>query len=161
MWEDNTNKNLHWPIVYNPIIKIDKVVMPKVILIQPTQYGTKTARPLKQRRIYLPGLALPLLAAYTPAHWEVKIIIEVVDEIDFDEPADVVGIGAMGHAVFRAMDIADEFRKRGRKVFMGGYMVSILPDFVKDHCDSIVIGDGEISYPQLLNDYEKNGKLNP
>ena len=58
--------------------------MPKVILIQPTQYGTNTRKPLKQSRIYLPGLALPLLASLTPKNWEVKIIIEVVDKIDFD-----------------------------------------------------------------------------
>lgn len=135
--------------------------MPKILLIQPTQYGTKTGKPCKQNRIYLPGLGLPLLAAYTPAHWEVKILIEVVDDINFDEECDLVGIGAMGHAVFRAMDIADEFRKRGRKIIMGGYMVSILPDFVKDHCDSVIIGDGEISYPQLLNDFETTGNLQP
>jgi radical SAM superfamily enzyme YgiQ (UPF0313 family) len=135
--------------------------MPKILLIQPTQYGSKTGKPCKQSRIYLPGLAMPLLAAYTPVHWDVKILIEVVDDINFDEECDLVGIGAMGHAVFRAMDIADEFRKRGRKIIMGGYMVSILPDFVKDHCDSVIIGDGEISYPQLLNDFERTGNLQP
>ena len=135
--------------------------MPKVILIQPTQYGSKTGKPCKQSRIYLPGLALPLLAAYTPEHWEVKILIEVVDKIDFDEDCDIVGIGAMGHAVFRAIDIAKEFRKRGKTVFMGGYMVSILPEFVKKYCDSVVVGDGEISYPQLLHDFETKGKIKP
>ena len=135
--------------------------MPKVILIQPTQYGSKTEKPCKQSRIYLPGLALPLLAAYTPEHWEVKILIEVVDKIDFDEECDIVGIGAMGHAIFRAMDIAGEFRKRGKTVFMGGYMVSILPELVKNCCDSVVIGDGEISYPKLLHDFETKGKIEP
>lgn len=135
--------------------------MPKVILIQPTQYGTNTGKPLKQNRIYLPGLALPLLASLTPMNWDVKIIIEVVDKIDFDEEADLIGIGAMGVAVFRAMDIALEFKKRGRKVFMGGYMVSILPEYVKNYCDSVVIGDGELSYPQLLKDFESKGELKP
>ncbi len=135
--------------------------MPKVILIQPTQYGTKTGTLCKQKRIFLPGLGLPLLAAYTPPHWEVKILIEVVDEINFDEDCDLVGIGAMGHAIFRAIDIAKEFRKRGKTVFMGGYMVSILPDFVKDYCDSVIIGDGERSYPMLIKDFEETGKVKP
>ena len=70
-----------------------------------------------------------------------------------------MGIGAMGHAVFRAIEIADEFRKRGKIVFMGGYMPSMLPEFVKDHTDSIIIGDAEISYPKLLEDFEEKGKL--
>jgi radical SAM superfamily enzyme YgiQ (UPF0313 family) len=65
----------------------------------------------------------------------------------------------MGHAIFRAMDIAKEFRKRGKIVFMGGYMASILPEFVQDSCDSVVIGDGELSYPQLLHDFETKGKI--
>lgn len=130
--------------------------MPKLLLIQPTQYGSKTGIPCKQKQIYLPGLGLPLLASYVPKHWDVEILIEVVDDIVFNSDCDIVGIGAMGHAVFRAIDIAKEFRKRGKKVFMGGYMVSILPDFVKEYCDSVVIGDGEISLPMLLNDFEKN-----
>jgi len=130
--------------------------MPKLLLIQPTQYGSKTGIPCKQKQIYLPGLGLPLLASYVPKHWNVEILIEVVDDVDFNSDCDIVGIGAMGHAVFRAIDIAKEFCKRGKKVFMGGYMVSILPDFVKEYCDSVVIGDGEISLPMLLNDFEKN-----
>ena len=135
--------------------------MPKVLLIQPTQYGTNTGKPCKQSRIFLPGLGLPLLAAYVPSNWEVKILIEVVDEIDFDEDCDLVGIGAMGHAIFRAIDIAKEFRNRGKKVFLGGYMVSILPEFVKDFCDSVVIGDGELSLPKLLSDFENTGNIKP
>lgn len=133
--------------------------MPKVILIQPTQYSSESGLLCKQKRIYLPGLALPLLAALTPPHWEVKLTIEVIEEVNFDEDCDLIGIGAMGHAIFRAMDIAKEFKKRGKTVFMGGYMVSMLPDFVRDYCDGVVIGDGEIAYPKLLSDYEKTGKI--
>ena len=135
--------------------------MPKVILIQPTQYDLKTGKPRQQPHIYVASLALPLLAAYTPEHWQVKIIVEVVENIDFDEECDIVGIGTMGHAVYRAMDIAKEFRKRGKTVFMGGYMASILPELIKNCCDGIVIGDGEISYPQLLHDFETTGKIKP
>lgn len=135
--------------------------MPKVILIQPTQYDLATGKPRKQSRIYLTSLALPLLAAYTPEHWEVKIMAEVVEDIDFDEECDLVGIGTMGHAVYRAIDIAKAFRERGKTVFMGGYMASIVPELVSDCCDSVVIGDAEISYPQLLKDFETTGKIKP
>lgn len=135
--------------------------MYKVLLIQTTQYSSGTGSLCKQKRIYLPGLALPLLAAYTPSNWSVKILIEVIEEINYDEDCDLVGIGAMGHAIFRAVEIADEFRKRGKKVFLGGYMVSMVPWFARDHCDSIIIGDGELSYPELLSDYEKTGNIKP
>lgn len=131
----------------------------KVLLIQASHYSSKNKMPCKQNRIYLPGLALPLLAAITPSNWEVEILIEVVDEIDYETNADIVGIGAMGMAVFRANDIADEFRKKGKKVFMGGYMPSLCPWLTESHCDSIIIGDAEISYPMLLNDFATTGIL--
>ncbi len=131
--------------------------MPKILLIQPTQYSAKNKKPCKQKRIYLPGLAFPLLAAITPKHWEVEINIEIVENINFNTDADLIGIGAMGHAIFRAIDIAKEFKKKGKVVFMGGYMVSMVPWFVKDSCDGVVIGDAEISYPRLLKDFEEKG----
>ena len=133
--------------------------MPKVLLIQCTQYSSNSKKLCKQKRIYLPGLAFPLLAAYLPGNWEIEINIEVVDEINFDTNADIVGIGAMGHAVFRAIDIAAGFRKRGKTVFMGGYMPSLIPWFVEDHCDGLIIGDADIAFPKLLVDFETYGKI--
>ncbi|MGM0596683.1 MAG: B12-binding domain-containing radical SAM protein [Myxococcota bacterium] len=114
----------------------------------------------KQRKINLPGLVFPLLAAMTPDHWEVEVVIEVVDEVDFDCDADLVGIGTMGHAIFRGLEIAREFKKRGKTVFFGGYMASMVPEKVLEMgVDSVVVGDAENSYPQLLQDYEKDGKI--
>ena len=52
--------------------------MPKLLFIQPTQYGAD-GRLCKQKRIYLPGLVFPLLAAMTPPHWKVAVKLEVVD----------------------------------------------------------------------------------
>lgn len=133
--------------------------MPKVLLIQSTQYSASNRKLCKQKRIYLPGLAFPLLASFVPDNWQLEINIEVVDEINFDSDADIIGIGAMGHAVFRAIDIATEFRKRGKVVFMGGYMPSLIPWFIDDHCDGVIIGDAEISFPKLLKDFETTGKI--
>lgn len=133
--------------------------MSKLLLIQSTQYSTGSGKLFKQKRIYLPGLAFPLLANYVPAHWQLEINLEVVDEINYDTDADLISIGAIGHAIFRAIDIATEFRKKGKTVFMGGYMPSIVPWFVDEHCDGVIIGDAEISLPKLINDFESTGKI--
>jgi radical SAM superfamily enzyme YgiQ (UPF0313 family) len=134
--------------------------MPKLLLIQPTQYQQDGTILCKQDKIYLPGLVFPLLAAMAPDNWDIKIALEVVDDIDFDEDVDLVGIGTMGHAIFRGLEIAAEFQKRGKIVFFGGYMTSMVPEKVLDAgVDSVVIGDAEISFPKLLNDYETKGKL--
>ncbi|MFA9391508.1 MAG: radical SAM protein [Prolixibacteraceae bacterium] len=134
--------------------------MPKILFIQPTQYA-ENGKLCKQRKINLPGLAFPLLAAYTPSNWTVELLIEVVDEIDFDADVDLVAIGTMGHATFRGIEIAAEFRKRGKTVVMGGYMASIAYKEAIKHVDSVVIGDAEISYPLMLKDFEETGKLKP
>ena len=132
--------------------------MPKIVFIQPTQYRSDGKSLCKQKRIHLPGLAFPLLAAMLPSDWEAEVLLEVVDEINFDMDVDLVAIGTMGHAMFRGMEIADEFRSRGRKVVMGGYMASIAYKEAIKHSDSVVIGDAEISFPKMLKDFEK-GKL--
>ncbi|MCB0556802.1 MAG: B12-binding domain-containing radical SAM protein [Phaeodactylibacter sp.] len=132
--------------------------MPKILLIQATQYSEDGTGLLQQKRIFLPGLVFPLLAAMTPTHWTVEACLEVVEDVDFESDADFVGIGAMGQAVFRAIDIAKEFKKRGKTVVMGGYMPSMIPDYVAPYCDSVIIGDAEIAYPQMLMDYEQ-GRL--
>lgn len=134
--------------------------MPRLLLIQPTQYGVDGAL-CKQRRIYLPGLVFPLLAAMTPDRWEVEVKLEVVDDIDYDADVDLVGIGAMGYAIYRGVEIASEFRKRGKTVFMGGYMPSLVPERTLEFADSVVIGDAEISYPKLLDDFGRTGRIEP
>lgn len=132
--------------------------MYKILFIQATQYSSGSKNLVKQSRLYLPGLSFPLLAAMTPPNWEVDICLEVIEDVDFDSDCDVVGIGAMGQAVLRAVEIAREFKRRGKTVIMGGYMPSMIPDYVADVCDSVVIGDAEHSYPKLLKDFE-NGQL--
>ena len=132
--------------------------MPKILFIQPTQYATNGGL-CKQKRINLPGLVFPLLAAYTPGNWSVELAIEVVDDIPFNSDADIIAIGSMGHAIFRGFEIAAEFRKRGKPVVMGGYMSSIAADKAIEFVDSLIIGDAEISYPMMLKDFEETGTI--
>ena len=131
--------------------------MPKILFIQPTQYGGDGL--CKQCRIHLPGLAFPHLAALTPRHWEVELKLEVIEDVDFDTDADLVGIGTMGHSIFRGFELADEFRRRGKRVVMGGYMASMAREETLEHADSVVVGDAEIGYPRLLADFEATGRI--
>ena len=133
--------------------------MPELLLVQPTQYSADGRTLVKQRRLHLPGLALPLLAATVPDHWKVRLALEVIDPIDFDAPWDLVGIGGMGHALFRGMEIAREFRRRGKRVFFGGLMASLVPELVLEHAESVVVGDGERALPRLLADFEAGRPL--
>lgn len=127
----------------------------KILLIQPTPYD-QNRNLIKRNKLYFVGLALPLLAALTPAEWEVEIILETIEEVPLDTEASVIGISSMGHAVIRTLDLAREFKKRGKTVILGGYMVSLMPEEAKKHCDSVVIGDAENVWLQLLSDLAKD-----
>ncbi|ABR49612.1 Radical SAM domain protein [Alkaliphilus metalliredigens QYMF] len=131
--------------------------MKKLLLIQSTPYDSQR-RPIKKNKLYFVGLGLPLLAALTPEDWQVEIVLETIEEIPFESDADVVAIGSMGHAIIRSIDIATEFKKRGKTVIMGGYMASLMGEEAKKYCDSVVIGDAEGVWGQLLEDYE-SGQL--
>ena len=102
----------------------------------------------------LPYLGLLRVASLTPADWEVSIIDEKTERLDLSVEADLVGITAMTPAANRGYEIADSFRNRGIKVVMGGMHVSKLPDEALKHCDSVVIGEAEDLWDELLNDFE-------
>ena len=134
----------------------------KVLLIQSSPYAGAgpDKKPIKKSRLYFVGLGLPLLAALTPEDWEVEIVLETIEEIPWDTDAALIGIGSMGHAVVRTLDIAREFRSRGKTVVLGGYMVSLMPEEAGKHADAVVVGDAEDAWPQVIRDFEA-GCLKP
>lgn len=101
-------------------------------------------------------LSLPTIAGVTPEYVETSIIDEKVEEINFDEKVDLVGIGAMTPNITRAYEIADEFRNRGVKVAIGGIHASMLPNEAAMHADSVVIGEAEHLWPELIQDFKDN-----
>ena len=131
--------------------------MKKLLLIQPSPYE-KDGKVIKKKKLYFTGLALPLLAALTPDDWETELIYEVIEDVPFDTDADLIGVSTMGHGVIRSIDIAKEYRRRGKTVILGGYMASIMPEEAVKYCDSLIIGDAELVWQQMLSDFE-NGKL--
>lgn len=104
---------------------------------------------------YTPPLSLLMLAAVTPPEIEVVIIDERLEEINFDMRVDLVGISLVTRAAYQAYDIADRFRQRGVKVVLGGIHPTVLPEEALIHADSVVIGEGDGSWPQLLQDFHE------
>jgi radical SAM superfamily enzyme YgiQ (UPF0313 family) len=113
-----------------------------------------------QARAAFPGLNLAIIAAITPPDIEVRIIDESVEPIDFDCDADLVGITGMTNMAPVAYRIADEFRRRGKKVVLGGVHVTVCPDEAQPHADAIVVGEAEPVWRELLRDFQL-GQLKP
>ncbi|MCX8117390.1 MAG: B12-binding domain-containing radical SAM protein [Desulfobacterota bacterium] len=101
-----------------------------------------------------PLLSTSLLAGLTPPRHQVHIVDESLSPIDFDQEVDLVAITAITPLAPRAYEIADEFRRRGRKVVIGGIHASWLPEEAKAHCDSVAIGEADETWPEILADAE-------
>ena len=126
-----------------------------ILFIFPTKLD-KNDKPIKYKKAFIPPLALAILAGMTPRHHRVKIVNDIVEEIDFSDSYDLVGISAMTSQSLRAYQIADRFRSLGVKVIIGGIHSSFLPDEAKAHADSVIIGQSENLWEQILSDAENN-----
>jgi radical SAM superfamily enzyme YgiQ (UPF0313 family) len=100
-------------------------------------------------------LALPTLAALTPSDVEVILTDENIEPVNFDEGVDLVGVTGMTCLIARSYEIADEYRRRGVPVVMGGVHVSMLPEEAIEHCDSVVIGEAEEIWERVVRDAQK------
>jgi radical SAM superfamily enzyme YgiQ (UPF0313 family) len=134
---------------------------PQILLISPTGLDPN-GKPIVQRKTYLPGLTMPQLAAVTPSDFDVTIVAETSEPIPWDKKWDIVGLTGMGGAgLMRGYQIADEFRKRGTKVVMGGIAASLYEESqTLAHADVLVKGEADEIWPRLLQDYLK-GELKP
>jgi radical SAM superfamily enzyme YgiQ (UPF0313 family) len=109
-----------------------------------------------------PNLTLPHLAALTPGiddDVEVRITDELCETIDMDTDADLIGISANTCSVNHAFDIAHEYRSKGKTVVIGGTHATIRPDDCLPHADAVVVGEAEETWPQIVNEFKKAGKL--
>lgn len=99
-----------------------------------------------------PHLSLPTLAAYTPEEAEVTIVDEKFHALPDGRGYDLIGITTMTPLAPRAYRLADDFRRRGLPVVMGGYHPTVLPDEAQEHADSVCIGEAETLWPSIVRD---------
>ncbi|MBM4041107.1 MAG: B12-binding domain-containing radical SAM protein [Planctomycetes bacterium] len=126
----------------------------KVKLIEPTRY-LGSGKLLRGEWLLTPSLTLPHLAALAPSDIEIAIENDFFGEPKYDEPVDLVGITSYTNRALRAYEIADEFRRRGVPVVMGGIHASLAPDEAAEHADTVVVGEAEETWPQFLDDFRR------
>ncbi len=108
-----------------------------------------------------PSLGIPILAALTPPDWDVVLVDDNNgDLIDYEAETDLVAINCFTPQASRAFEIADEYRRHGKRVVMGGFFPSTMPEETLKHSDSVNIGDGEPTWQEILND-AKSDSLKP
>lgn len=126
----------------------------KIKLIQPAMQKRPMDTQLKSRMA--PSLALLTIANLTPKEHQVVIENENVENIDFDEPVDLVAITVTVDVLNRASEIAREFRKRNVKVVAGGIHITADPEGALNSFDAICVGMAERVWRRILKDKEEN-----
>jgi radical SAM superfamily enzyme YgiQ (UPF0313 family) len=109
----------------------------------------------------LPSLGLLTMAGLTPPKYAIAYH-EIADakQNGFPDDLDLVAISTFTAQLNEAFAVADHYRSCGVPVVMGGITVSALPEEALQHCTSIVIGEGEPLWPEVLDDFER-GTLKP
>jgi radical SAM superfamily enzyme YgiQ (UPF0313 family) len=123
----------------------------KMILPALTEAKSPFFRPIKYS--LFPPLGLATLAAFIPADWDVELVDEHVETLDWDDEPDLVVIQVYITNAYRAYAIADHYRARGAYVCLGGLHVTSLPEEAARHADSIFVGPGEDTWPRFLADW--------
>ncbi|MBI5884347.1 MAG: B12-binding domain-containing radical SAM protein [Elusimicrobia bacterium] len=123
----------------------------KLLLVLPTTVD-KDGKLTRSKRRWVLGLAMPYMAALTPPWVKTRIVDDRMDAIDYDDGWDVVGLNTTIATCTRAYQIADEFRRRGVPVVMGGFHATLNPEECLQHADAVVEGEAEYVWPQLLED---------
>ncbi len=105
----------------------------------PTYYGAEVYAGRGYRpAVFLADLVVPTLAAMIPDGFHVEICDEHLEPVKFDLDVDYVGITGKISQWGRTKAIANEFRRRGKTVLIGGPHASLCPDVVRPHCDVLV-----------------------
>jgi radical SAM superfamily enzyme YgiQ (UPF0313 family) len=109
----------------------------------------------------LPSLALLTLAGLTSDDVEVEYVevddiaaFEAAPRLDFD----LVALSTYTARAFDAYRVADAYRAQGVPVVFGGLHATVLPDEIAAHADAVVIGEGELTWPEVVRDFQRGGK---
>jgi radical SAM superfamily enzyme YgiQ (UPF0313 family) len=123
----------------------------KFILPALTEATSPFFRPIKYS--LFPPLGLATLAAYLSPDDRAVLVDEHVERLQTDDEPDLVAIEVYITSARRAYAIADEYRRRGIFVALGGLHVTSLPEEAAQHADVIFTGPGEDPWPRFLADF--------
>ena len=115
----------------------------------------------RQTEFHLPPHGPVVFAAALPEYVDVSFTDENLQVVDFDASCDLVAISTMLTSQLpRAFEIAREFRERGKTVIFGGISTMLHAEEVKQHADSVFLGEVEGRIGQVLEDFQR-GELKP
>lgn len=105
-----------------------------------------------------PALGIPIMIAMLKNKHSVKLYDENVEEINYNDNADLILISFFTPQANYAYDIAKRFKVKGKTVIGGGMHPTLMPEEASLYFDAICIGEVEGVWANIINDFN-NGRL--
>jgi radical SAM superfamily enzyme YgiQ (UPF0313 family) len=100
-------------------------------------------------------ITVPYLAAFADRkYYDIAIVDEYCQRIPYNKPFDLVAITVNTPNAPHCYEISANFRRRGAKTVMGGPHATVLPDEASRHCDYLIAGESEVTWPEFLRDFQ-------
>jgi radical SAM superfamily enzyme YgiQ (UPF0313 family) len=100
-----------------------------------------------------PAISLAMISALTPDKFNLRLVDEANEPVPYGEGCDLALIVGQTHHMPNAYFIADRLRSEGTKVILGGMHVTALSEEALHHADSVIIGEGEAVWGEILDDF--------
>lgn len=107
---------------------------------------------IDERYALMASAGITTVAALLEGDFNIRLCDEMTEDVDFDDPSDVIAISMNVAQASRGIEIARRFRAMGRRVIMGGPHVSLAPGDFDGEADSLIIGEFETVASALSRD---------
>lgn len=123
----------------------------RITLIRPNMFKTLSSDAMQP-------LAIAALMSEIPEDVQVEFFDERIEVLPEKFQTDLVAISVETFTAKRAYEIAEKVRAQGITVVLGGIHPTALPDEALAHSDSVVIGESEGMWKEVIRD-AKQGNL--
>jgi len=124
----------------------------KILLIQPE--NPRIHRFRKWQFNNFAQITIPYLAAYiNTGQYDVRIIDEYNQKIPYNESFELIALTVNTANANHCYRISSRFRAKGASVVMGGPHATIMSGEAQTHCNHLIVGEAEETWPEFLNDF--------
>ena len=101
-------------------------------------------------------ITMPYLAGFVDeARYEIRLVDEYNQRIPYAAPIDLVAITVNTPNATHCYRMAARFQATGAKVVLGGPHATLRPAEAALHCDHLIVGEAEETWPQFLDEFQR------
>ncbi|AXS39713.1 radical SAM protein [Breoghania sp. L-A4] len=115
---------------------------------------------LNERYALMAAAGIATVAAFFDSDFGLRLCDELIEDVDFEDPSEVICISMNVAQAARGIEIARRFRAMGRTVIMGGAHVSLAPEVFEGEAECLVIGEMEPVAEEFVRNL-RDGQLKP